>query len=187
MFTTVDSRSSACHPFIVTRGRKFAIIYIEQGGPIVKVNIDLHDQYDELTITIQAKEMTPELSEIIRKLQIQSSKRLVGVEEDKTILLSPSEVDYVFAEKRKVYGVSGQRKIEMKLKLFELEELLAPQRFMRFSKSVIGNLDQIDHFELTFNGILCVHFKSGTKEYVSRSYVAELKKKLILGGGEDGK
>ncbi|MEC2056309.1 LytTR family transcriptional regulator [Peribacillus psychrosaccharolyticus] len=153
----------------------------------MKVNIDLHDQYDELTITIQAKEMTPELSEIIRKLQIQSSKRLVGVEEDKTILLSPSEVDYVFAEKRKVYGVSGQRKIEMKLKLFELEELLAPQRFMRFSKSVIGNLDQIDHFELTFNGILCVHFKSGTKEYVSRSYVAELKKKLILGGGEDGK
>jgi len=70
------------------------------------------------------------------------------------------------------------------MKLYEAESLLASHGFCRLSKSAIGNLNQIKRFELAFNGNLCVYFQSGSKEYVSRKYVQELKKKLIIGADE---
>jgi DNA-binding LytR/AlgR family response regulator len=73
------------------------------------------------------------------------------------------------------------------MKLYEIEKILAPYNFMRFSKSVIGNLNHIERFELSFNGNLCVYFHSGTKEYITRNYVVPIKNRLTLGGQSDDK
>ena len=152
----------------------------------MKIKIEISEEHDEPTIIIQAKEWTNELAALMKRLQSQPTRRLVGVDDERSILLNPTEIDYVYAENRKVFAVRESQPTELKMKLYEVEEQLQEHRFQRFSKSVIGNLDQIDRFELVFNGNLCVHFKSGSKEYVSRGYVAELKKRLILGGGGDG-
>lgn len=154
----------------------------------MKVRIDVDPGHEETIITIQAKEWTEELAALVSKLQNSAAmKRLVGIEDERSILLEPSEIDCVYSENRRVMAMAGARRIELRMKLYEVEELLIPHQFMRFSKSVIGNLDQIARFELMFNGNLCVHFKSGNKEYVSRAYVAELKQRLILGGEKDGR
>lgn len=71
------------------------------------------------------------------------------------------------------------------MKLYEIEENLASYNFMRFSKSVIGNLNQIERFELSFNGNLCVYFESGNKEYITRKYVLPIKNRLNMGGKSD--
>jgi DNA-binding LytR/AlgR family response regulator len=152
----------------------------------LKIHIHIDEHCEETSVTIQAKEWTEELAALVAKLQASSPRRLLGVEDERSILLDPAELDYVCAEQRKVFAVTKQRRIELKMKLYEIEELLTGGAFMRFSKSVIGNLDHINRFELAFNGNLCVHFHSGNKEYVSRSYVAELKQRLIMGGGKDG-
>src|SRR5690625_6134429 len=75
-----------------------------------------------------------------------------------------------------------QRHMEVRMKLFEVEESFASRGFMRFSKSVIGNINRIERFELSFNGNLCVYFQSGNKEYISRKYVSAVKKRLESGG-----
>ncbi|MFB1082554.1 LytTR family DNA-binding domain-containing protein [Jeotgalibacillus sp. JSM ZJ347] len=164
----------------------------------MKIKIDIDPQYEETpVITIQVKEWTDEVEAVVKMLRHHEAdsndtksgfqpKRIVAVEEDRSILLQPSEIDYVFAEKRKVFAMAAGRALEMKLKLYELEEVLSAHGFIRFSKSVIGNLDQIDRFELSFNGNLCVYFKSGSKEYVTRKYVNGLKEQLLDGGGQRG-
>ncbi|NEU30731.1 LytTR family transcriptional regulator [bacterium LRH843] len=147
----------------------------------MKVNIDLNQQYDETSVTIHAREWTKELEELVKKLDQQAPKRIIGVEGDKSILLSPSDIDYIFAENRKVYASINKQSIELTMKLYEAAELLESHGFCRLSKSALGNLNKITYFELAFNGNLCVYFRSGSKEYVSRKYVHELKRKLILG------
>ncbi|KKB33173.1 LytTR family DNA-binding domain-containing protein [Bacillus thermotolerans] len=147
----------------------------------MKVNIDLNEQYGETSVTIHARKWTKELAELVRKLDHQAPKRMIGVEGDKSILLSPGDVDYIFAENRKVYASVNKKAIELTMKLYEAEEVLEGHGFSRLSKSALGNLNQITHFELAFNGNLCVYFRSGSKEYVSRKYVHELKRKLVLG------
>lgn len=151
----------------------------------MKINIEIDDQFDETSITIQTNEWTEELEEIVKILRRKNRKRIFGVEDEQTILLDPKEIDFVYAERRKVFVRMGKRQVEIRMKLYEVEELLEPYHFIRFSKSVIGNLNRIDRFELAFNGNLCVFFQSGNKEYITRKYVAAVKKKLEMGGESD--
>ncbi|MDQ7864822.1 LytTR family DNA-binding domain-containing protein [Peribacillus frigoritolerans] len=51
----------------------------------------------------------------------------------------------------------------MKERLYELERDLPGNQFVRLSKSVIANLDELSRFEASFNGTLCVYFRSGEK------------------------
>lgn len=150
----------------------------------MKINIDIDKRYKESSVTIQAPEITPELQEVLNVLQKSKQERIFGEKDDQTILLDPGAIDYVFAEKRKVFAVIKKERYEVKMKLYELEEMLLPHHFKRFSKSVIGNLNHIERFELSFNGNLCVYFHTGNKEYITRKYVADIKKALSLGGGE---
>ncbi len=147
----------------------------------MKVIIDIDDSHEKTSITIQAKEWSDELEEIVSVIKKKQPKRLFGVAEDQTIILEPQTIDYVYAEQRKVYAAMKNRNLEIKMKLYEVEDVLAPHQFMRFSKSVIGNLNNIERFELSFNGNLCVYFHSGNKEYVTRKYVAPIKKRLTDG------
>lgn len=151
----------------------------------MKVHIELGDEFDEPSVTVRAKEWTPELEELVAFLKKQKPQRLFGEMEDQTIVLDPHEIDFVFAKQRKVYAVVGTNQYEVKMKLYEVEEFLAGHHFSRFSKSVIGNLAQLKQFELSFNGNLCVYFHSGNKEYISRKYVASIKEQLMVGGFAD--
>jgi DNA-binding LytR/AlgR family response regulator len=63
--------------------------------------------------------------------------------------------------------------------LFELEEDLGPD-FMRISKSIVVNIRKIESVEAVFNGMMLLHMRNGSKEYVSRLYLPELKAYLGL-------
>ena len=151
----------------------------------MKVRIEIDDKYTEPTITLQTNEWSDELEEIVSIIKGKKRQRIFGIESEQTVLLDPDEIEFVYAEKRKVFARIGSRHVEVRMKLYEIEEILAPYHFMRFSKSVIGNLNHIERFELSFNGNLCVYFHSGNKEYISRKYVAGIRNKLEMGGQSD--
>lgn len=148
----------------------------------MKIKIEIDPSIDEPSITIRANEWTEELEALVKKIKCSQSKRLLGFIDEQSLLLDPNDIDFVVAENRKVFAVAQRHKAEIKMKLYEIEALLEPYHFTRFSKSVLGNLRKIERFELAFNGNLCVYFKSGNKEYVSRNYVNAMKAKLIFRG-----
>ncbi|MGN8646809.1 LytTR family DNA-binding domain-containing protein [Gracilibacillus sp. HCP3S3_G5_1] len=150
----------------------------------MKIKIDIDPKYeDDCHVTIHAKEWTKEVEELVQLLQKKQPKRLVAVQGDRSILIDPEEIDFVFARDRKVFASVNGNCMELKRKLYEVEKMLSVAGFIRFSKSVVGNINQIDRFELSFSGNLCVYFKSGSKEYVSRrKYVHDLKALIMEGG-----
>lgn len=148
----------------------------------MKIDIDINGTYNETSVTIHTKEWTDELDMLVKVINHSGVKRLIGVDGEESILLHPKEIDYIYAESRKVFAVRGKTITQLKMKLYEVESFLLPHYFTRFSKSVIGNIEQIQKFELSFNSNLCVTFRSGNKEYVSRKYVSALKEKLMIGG-----
>lgn len=147
----------------------------------MKVIIDIDDQYEQPSITIQTNEWTDELEEIVTIVKRQKTERLLGISEDQTVVLDPEKIDYIYAEKRKVFARINNQSLEVKMKLYEVERSLASFNFMRFSKSVVGNLNNIERFELSFNGNLCVYFHSGNKEYITRKYVTAIKENITKG------
>ncbi|WP_231495759.1 hypothetical protein [Paucisalibacillus sp. EB02] len=77
----------------------------------MKVNIDIDDKYKETSITIQANQWPEELEEFIQVLQKRKPKRLFGMEHDQTVLLEPGDIDYIYAENRKVFAALPNRSI----------------------------------------------------------------------------
>ncbi len=66
----------------------------------------------------------------------------------------------------------------LRMRLYEAEERLDQTRFVRISNSEIINLKMAKRFDLSFSGTICVNLAGGQTAYVSRRYVAKIKRLL---------
>ena len=95
-------------------------------------------------------------------------------------ILKPTDIHYFHTEMDAVVAVTTDGSFKIQEKLYELKQILPSTKFIRLSKSIIANLHELSRFEASFNGTLCVYFKSGAKEYVSRTYVNAIKDALKM-------
>lgn len=146
----------------------------------VKVSVDIDSKHEETTIIIKCKEMDDSIKSIVDFINGQGTRFLVGQKGEMRHILKPADIHYFHTANDTVSAVTATGEFRLKEKLYELEAMLAPSQFIRLSKSVIANLDEMSRFEASFNGTLCVYFKSGAKEYVSRNYVNAIKESLKM-------
>lgn len=66
----------------------------------------------------------------------------------------------------------------LRSRLYELEERLSKELFVRISNSEIVNLKKVEKFDLSLSGTICVVLQDRTVCYVSRRYVAKIKQAL---------
>ena len=66
----------------------------------------------------------------------------------------------------------------LRLRLYEMEQRLDSNFFVRISNSDIINLRKVKGFDLSFAGTICVTLSNGTVTYVSRRFVAKIKQLL---------
>ena len=146
----------------------------------MKVKIEIDSSLTEPFVVINTPEMTPEINELIQFIQREQTSFIVGKNGDVQHILQPKDIHYFIADGDVVKAMTTTCALQVKEKLYELENSLPKQQFIRISKSVIANIYELSKFEASFNGTLCVHFKSGAKEYVSRSYVGAIKELLKI-------
>lgn len=149
-------------------------------GVNVKVTLDIDSEYEETRVTIHCSEMDDSIKEVLDFLKGKKTQFIVGRDGEMQHILKPDEIHYFHTEKEGVIAVNSEGSFILREKLYELEEILPATKFIRLSKSVIANLHELSRFEASFNGTLCVHFKSGAKEYVSRTYVNGIKEALKM-------
>ena len=87
---------------------------------------------------------------------------------------------YFVVEEDDVYGVLGQTKLIIKMKLYEIEELLLSKDFIRTSKYCLVNIGKIDYIKAALNSKLDLLLKNGDRVEVNRSYLKEFKKALKI-------
>ncbi len=151
-----------------------------KGCEQVKISLDVNRKYEETSVTIHCREMDYSIKEILDFLSTQKTEFIVGKKGEQQHILKPNTVHSFHSEGDQVMATTSQGVFKVKEKLYELEESLPINIFIRLSKSVIANLHEISHFEPSFNGTLAVHFQSGKKEYASRHYVGKIKEVLKM-------
>ena len=105
---------------------------------------------------------------------------LVGFREGILEVLDQQEVIRIYTIAGKVFAATENREYQLRFRLYELEERLEPTFFVRISNSEIINLRKVKGFDLRLSGTICVSLLDGTVSYVSRRYVAKIKKLLGL-------
>lgn len=146
----------------------------------MKVSVNIDESYEETKVTIDCKEMDQSIQEILDFLKGRKLDFLVGKDGEMQHILKPEQIYYFHTESEGVLAVTKEGSFKLKEKLYELEHLLPANKFIRISKSSIANLHELSRFEASFNGTLCVYFKSGAKEYVTRTYVNSIKDALKM-------
>lgn len=143
----------------------------------MQVGVRIDENIEEIQIEIHTKEINEEVNSILDKLY-EKKVTLKGTSDNKVHLLNPNRIYEIYSENKKVIARQGEKLFILKHTLYELEDLLKSENFIRISNSAIVNISYIESFEAMRNGLLCINFNDDTKEYVSRRYLKKIKEKL---------
>ncbi len=145
----------------------------------MQINIEIDQSCKEPKVIILTDKMTEEVNEIVRRLSEEKPDVLAGFREDTLEILEKQDIFRICAVSGKVIAVTGRGEYTLRQRLYELEEKLAKDNFVRISNSEIVNLKKVKSFDLSLAGTICVSLTDGTATYVSRRYVSKIKS--ILG------
>jgi DNA-binding LytR/AlgR family response regulator len=94
--------------------------------------------------------------------------------------VSASLIEYFIVENDEINAFVGQDKFAIKMKLYEIEELLSDKPFIRVSKFAMVNINQIDYIKPAINSKLLLLMKNGDELEVNRRYYKSFKKTLNI-------
>lgn len=114
----------------------------------------------------------------MKKLSGEQSQVIAGFRGEQVIVLEPNQIVRIYASNGKVYAEAENGTYFLRLRLYEMEQRLENQSFVRISNSEIINLKKVEGFDLSFAGTICVSLSNETVTYVSRRYVAKIKQLL---------
>ena len=144
----------------------------------MQIEIKIDRSCTEPKIIIMTDSMNEEVNTIIKRLSEESPQIICGIREGKLEVLDPADFIRIYANAGKVYAITSNGEYMIRLRLYELEERLDRNLFVRISNSEIVNLKKVKNFDLSFTGTICVKLSNGTVTYVSRRYVAKIKQRL---------
>lgn len=146
----------------------------------MKIAVQQIEKSREEEVRILCHEVSCEIEEIIRFVK---SKDLTlpayGETAIHQILLR--DIFYVEAVNNRVFAYLEKEVYELRMKLYEFEELSESRRFFRCAKSVIVNLMKMESIRPALNSRFAAKMTNGEEVIISRQYVSALRQKL---GGE---
>ena len=146
----------------------------------LEIKIDTAIVEPETGITTSA--MTDEVNRVVNYISNleNTSFMITGQKDGKIELLDQENIIRLYAENGKMFAKLDQATYQIRLRLYELEERLDNEKFVRISNSEIVNLKKVKGLDLSFAGTICMELENGEVSYVSRRYVSKIKKKLGL-------
>ena len=139
----------------------------------MNIEVKIDKNYENPQILILTNQMTSELSVIIDKISNITQETF-----QKLYILGQNEIESIYSENGKVYVRCSNEIYSTKNRLYEIENLLDHNSFIRISNSEIINFDKVKDIDFKIVGTLIFNFKSGNKSYSSRRYIPKIKKFL---------
>ena len=145
---------------------------------VVEIKID--EAYATPKIVIHTNRITPQVTDLVKKLSKDTPELLTAFKDDEVYLLNPNDVLNIYTEGQKIFAQLESGTFRLKNRLYELEDLFEGTAFLRISNSEIVNFNKVERLDLSINGTISLKLKSGGNSFVSRRYVEKIKKYLGL-------
>lgn len=143
----------------------------------MKINVEMIDRKKEEQVLIQCYEVTQQVDEIISFVKSREAS-LTAFYDSQMHFIYLQDIYYIEAVDNKIFAYLESKVYELKIKLYEFEELYGERYFLRCSKAVIVNLMKIEFIKPALNGRFIATLSNKENVIISRQYVTELKKKL---------
>lgn len=131
-------------------------------------------------LTVTASELTQELKELLLRLEHGRPSAITAMQGDRVILLNPEQILRFFADGKTVSVQTADGVFSVRQRLYELEELLDPHKFVRISHSEIVNLSHVTALDLSITGTIRMTLTGDVTCFVSRRSLKKIKQALNL-------
>ena len=105
---------------------------------------------------------------------------VIGTNEFGQKSVEARNIQYFIVEDDDVYGVLHNTRLLVRMKLYEIEELLVEKHYIRVSKYCLVNIGKIDYIRPALNSKLDLIMKNKEHVEVNRAYLKEFKKALKI-------
>ena len=120
-----------------------------------------------------------EISDRIEELLSEDGRELIGYGEGCAVKLTVRDIFSVSVEDGKTYVTTERDRLQMRQRLYVLEELLGGD-FVKINQSCLVRVKVIERFDASVGGSLMVTLKNGYKDYVSRRQLKTVKERIGL-------
>ena len=143
------------------------------------VEIRVDKTLKEKKVVILVPEIDKEVLDLKEKIQNSSQSILTGFYDGKLEFIDPDDIIRVYANNKKVYAMTMDKEYILRLALYQVEDRLASDKFVRISNSEIINLEKTKSFDLDYINTISCEMINGDVCYVSRRTLKKVKQ--ILG------
>ena len=133
----------------------------------MKITIDIDDKYSDIAVEVKAPRLTQDIEKIISLMRM-INMQIAVKQEDEIILLDTDKILYIEAVERNTFVYTKDSSYESDLKLYQVEQELLEQNFIRISKQCILNLRKIKSLKADINRKIRVTLVNDEQIIVSR-------------------
>jgi DNA-binding LytR/AlgR family response regulator len=142
----------------------------------MKIEVKIDSDFKEPKVIIITDKITDEVKSLMKR--ISENNKLTVFSEGEVIIVEVDEIIRIYSENKKVYVQTNHNTYSIRMRLYELEEKLESNQFIRISQSEIINCDQIVNMDISLSGTIGVLLKGDIRTFASRRYVSKIKKQL---------
>lgn len=143
----------------------------------MKITLNQDPAFRETEVIINCPQADEDILRIVAMLRIHQRK-LVGLAEGERRLIDVKDVLYIDTADKRTFLYTCGGVYECTLRLYELEEGLKEQDFLRAGRSAIVNFRRIRSIRPDMGGRMLVTLDNGEQLWVSRQYAGAFKEKL---------
>jgi len=134
------------------------------------MNIEIREEKKERKVIIECRKIDEQILRLRAHLELFNNK-LQAKTDSGSCLVNAMDALYFESVDDKVFLYTEVSVMEVRQRLYELEELLSGKDFLRISKSVIVNINKITALRPELNRTLLLTMCNGEQLVVSRTYV----------------
>ena len=145
---------------------------------IIKTDISEKYKNDEIEIIIKSATLNEDVNNIISNIYMKDNKlkKIVGKDGNNVSILEIDNIVKFYSKEKYTYCQTKENDYQIKKKLYELENELDKNTFIRISNSCIVNINHVKYFDLSIVGNVIVYLKNNTQENVSKRKISEILK-----------
>ena len=135
-------------------------------------------------LEIRYHKISEDVQEIIAFVKSRQGQ-LSAVTDGQNVEVPLIDIFYAESVDNRLFIYTAKESYEVKLKLYELEDMMRGRSFLRVQKSMLLNLMKVKSIKPALSGRYSAILKNGEEVVISRKYVSDLKETLKRRSGGD--
>jgi len=142
-----------------------------------EVDTNISKEYKSIKVLITAPELNEQVQSILNNLSTVCENRnnIVATKNNELFLLKTNDILYFYSDEKYIYAKTRDESYRVKQKMYELEEILPNNKYVRISSAYIINIDKTISFDIGQIGSLYAKMEDGKKLEVSKRRIKEVK------------